>query len=678
VSSASTPGWHAPWRGERAGHFARRVLILLSGTAFVVAAAYSTYFHARVEVLPYDDAYITYRYVTNLLSGHGPVYNVSEHVFGSTTPLYVVWLTLLKAVFAGADLPTLAVRGNAFLHIVSAVVITGLCYRLTRQWIVAFGVGCVFLIDRDMLVISSGGMESFLFVALAIGSLWALAADRCRISGALAGFSMVTRPEGAFVLGLWFLYWLTRKQKRDYGALAVAATPIAAWIISATLYYGTPVPHSIIAKNRPLYLLEPGAAWREILAHLVTWSGASRLPSTTSWLTKLLAIVLAAICTVPLLLPGKTRSHGAWAPAIAFWLLVAFYAKANSLMFGWYYPIMYALWLVLVATGISAAGRWLRTRRSPNLAHPSQGVGWLVALVALCVVGSNPVSIAVGTWRSGDIARPSVAEPDRERVLAYRAAAETLNRTSTSSTTVLAAEIGAFGFYCKGHIYDACGLVSPQALPYLPAPNSERISLPGVIGRAYARALQADYVVSIPTFSRKSIEIDPWFEANYAVAGVIPLPSEVYGSRNVVIYEHRPGRWLVATGDVRWQEGIRLVRTVMPKRAQPGSSVPLTLVWENTAPTSRKWKVFLHLVDANGVLVSQADTYPYASDDWRASWEPGGISLDRHVLELPQDVPAGAYRLVAGLYDAVTGERLPREDGGDSYQWQEPLVIVGS
>src|ERR1043165_7436790 len=43
-----------------------------------------------------DDALITFRYVENLVAGHGFVYNTGEHVLGTTTPLF----TLLLSGFA--------------------------------------------------------------------------------------------------------------------------------------------------------------------------------------------------------------------------------------------------------------------------------------------------------------------------------------------------------------------------------------------------------------------------------------------------------------------------------------------------------------------------------------------------------------------------------------------------
>jgi hypothetical protein len=44
-----------------------------------------------------------------------------------------------------------------------------------------------------------------------------------------------------------------------------------------------------------------------------------------------------------------------------------------------------------------------------------------------------------------------------------------------------------------------------------------------------------------------------------------------------------------------------------------------------------------------------------------SAWVPGEVVLDTHIL-LPPTGASGPYRLVAGLYDPVSGQRLPALD----------------
>ena len=89
-------------------------------------------------------------------------------------------------------------------------------------------------------------------------------------------------------------------------------------------------------------------------------------------------------------------------------------------------------------------------------------------------------------------------------------------------------------------IYDACGLVSPQALLYLPVPMTERLDGGvGARGTAFVKATTPDYVVTMPVFSCKSIDIDPWFQGNYELIREESLPAELWGSTGVLVYARK-------------------------------------------------------------------------------------------------------------------------------------------
>src|SRR5688572_8374570 len=105
-----------------------RRLGLAIGATLALAAAWAVYVHLATAILPFDDAYISFRYAENLAAGRGLVYNEGERVFGSSTPLYVLWLTALRLLAPG-ELATAAVRANAIAFVVAAL----LAGRLVRQ-----------------------------------------------------------------------------------------------------------------------------------------------------------------------------------------------------------------------------------------------------------------------------------------------------------------------------------------------------------------------------------------------------------------------------------------------------------------------------------------------------------------------------------------------------------------
>lgn len=99
-----------------------------------------------------------------------------------------------------------------------------------------------------------------------------------------------------------------------------------------------------------------------------------------------------------------------------------------------------------------------------------------------------------------------------------------------------------------------------------------------------------------------------------------------------------------------------------------GGNLPLTLYWQALAPLDRSWKVFVHLVDGQGKIVSQQDQIPGAGQFPTTSWLPGEYVVDSYNLSIPADTPPGRqlYRLEIGLYDAndVGLSRLPVVEAG--------------
>jgi 4-amino-4-deoxy-L-arabinose transferase-like glycosyltransferase len=109
-------------------------------------------------------------------------------------------------------------------------------------------------------------------------------------------------------------------------------------------------------------------------------------------------------------------------------------------------------------------------------------------------------------------------------------------------------------------------------------------------------------------------------------------------------------------------EGVfRLVDTEFVPAWQPGSSQTITLRWLLAEQVDRDYTVFVQLRDSSGENVAQGDGPPAGGWYPTSIWEAGEIVTDRHTLLLPEDTGAGAYDLVVGWYDLVSGARLPGE-----------------
>ena len=71
------------------------------------------------------------------------------------------------------------------------------------------------------------------------------------------------------------------------------------------------------------------------------------------------------------------------------------------------------------------------------------------------------------------------------------------------------------------------------------------------------------------------------------------------------------------------------------------------------------WSVFIHLIDSNGTIVAQRDTYPGVGLIATSTLNPGTILADQYIITIPPTVTTPTQlSLTVGLYDYKTGSRL--------------------
>lgn len=106
---------------------------------------------------------------------------------------------------------------------------------------------------------------------------------------------------------------------------------------------------------------------------------------------------------------------------------------------------------------------------------------------------------------------------------------------------------------------------------------------------------------------------------------------------------------------VRFGDAIRLAGAQV-EQAVGGPT--LTLWWEATGAVPVDYAVFVHLIDAAGAPVVQADGPPNEGLSPTRLWQSGDVIRDARSLP-----PGPATHALVGLYDPITGERLPAAQG---------------
>jgi 4-amino-4-deoxy-L-arabinose transferase-like glycosyltransferase len=116
--------------------------------------------------------------------------------------------------------------------------------------------------------------------------------------------------------------------------------------------------------------------------------------------------------------------------------------------------------------------------------------------------------------------------------------------------------------------------------------------------------------------------------------------------------------------DIPFADGVTLAGYRWgAETAVPGQTIPLTLTWQATGTPSQDYTVFVQLLDANREWVAGADAPPVNNFYPTSLWQRGDVVDDTHWLTIPADLEPGNYPVLVGLYDPVSGTRLPREDG---------------
>ncbi len=106
------------------------------------------------------------------------------------------------------------------------------------------------------------------------------------------------------------------------------------------------------------------------------------------------------------------------------------------------------------------------------------------------------------------------------------------------------------------------------------------------------------------------------------------------------------------------QEPMLQLVSVVAAEPEPGA-VRLATGWHVQGRLPDDLAIFIHLVDQNGNIVAQFDGLDAAATTLR----PGDLFLQAHVLPLPDDLPAGNYRLRLGLYSRGDGRRWSTDQG---------------
>jgi hypothetical protein len=138
-----------------------------------------------------------------------------------------------------------------------------------------------------------------------------------------------------------------------------------------------------------------------------------------------------------------------------------------------------------------------------------------------------------------------------------------------------------------------------------------------------------------------------------------PIAGIEIGGRARVFEKPNPQVARVARfGDAAEMMGYDLPQT----KLRASDEFHLTLYWHARNATDKPYTVFVHVLNANGVVVGQRDAQPLNGDAPTNTWQSGEYIADAYSFSIRADAPRGAATVEIGLYDSLSGARLPVTD----------------
>lgn len=160
-------------------------------------------------------------------------------------------------------------------------------------------------------------------------------------------------------------------------------------------------------------------------------------------------------------------------------------------------------------------------------------------------------------------------------------------------------------------------------------------------------------------------------------AGVIPV--QAYDGNGRPITAVRQGPIVVRAAhitktalpalDAHLAAGLSLVSADVPRAANAGGTLAMTLQWQARITAPPRYTVFVHVLDGAGVLKAQQDTEPEHGMFPTSTWLGRELVTDSHRIVLPATLSPGAYHLVIGVYP------VGKPDKERSLTWPEPVQI---
>jgi arabinofuranosyltransferase len=485
-----------------------------------------------------DDAYITFRYARNLLEGNGPVFNPGQPVLGTTTPLYMGILAAVSLPLGGgaAPFPEIALLINALADALTCLLLIRIGSTL-RSPAAGWASALLWAVSPMSVTFAVGGLETSVYILLLISVLYFRLQEKLNAMSVLAGLAFLTRPDALILVVLvWAELAFSFLRRNGFRAglwkILRVSLPflliLIGWSAFAFLYYGTLLPHSLLAKS-VAYRLDAGAGMIRLIQQYGTpffeqLTFGTRILAVTAPLYLFLSIV--GIRSAERMRPGAGAAAGLAYP----WLYFVIFSAANPLIFRWYLLPPLPFMFLSIFLGLE---NLIGLSRSP------QAGSFRIRKILFGALAAGALVLSLREWKLTPDHGPAGPAPEMAFIrleLLYRQVAEDLQARMRPGYTVASGDVGVLGYFLDAPILDTVGLNSPEAVRFYPLPKSMYAILYAIPPDLILSA-RPEIVVFLEAYGRNGLLLDSRFLDAYRMCG--EYPTDMYGSRSLLVYCRR-------------------------------------------------------------------------------------------------------------------------------------------
>ncbi len=521
----------------------RKARWLVFAGVFAFALAFAAFTHHA-----WEDYYITYRVSKNLATGHGLVYTPGERVHVFTSPLNVLipaGLSVLTGNTSDQLVLWLFRVLSAGLLGGAAVLLFDTARKNSLSGLATTALIGMFALDAKIVDFSINGQEvafMMFFLALMLHALTVRSGWTVLKLGLAGAGLMWTRPDGFIYFGVIAAGFLLFNAGEPIGqsrkglfkvflrAGVLTTVLYLPWILWAWHYFGSPIPHTIIAKEQ-LKAESAVPAVRLVLYWLGfpfgmlvgrTSVAATFLPVNAPvfggwpWPAMLLGKVLACLCALYWCVPrGRPQGRAA---SLAFLLGHLYLSRIAAYAAAWYIPSCTIL-------GVFAFGHIVQ-HGLDFAAGASRGRLWRVCARGVAA-GALLLTLALTVCSAYQL---RVQEREIEQGMRKQIGLWLRNHAASASDTVFLEPLGYIGYFSQLKMLDTPGLCSPEVVAAEKRLKTTR--LPEIVP-----AVHPDWLVLRPREAEAIREGAPgWLSEHYSVA------KEFDASERIASYHWLPGR----------------------------------------------------------------------------------------------------------------------------------------